>query len=173
MSDGLSRAYDFLTRADMAGERTEPTRFGTAVYDDRVPKRYDSNYLLVETVPPGTTALRLADVDDTGYARFLTDGIVRGRYRESTAAPALLEPGKAYKYAMDLWATGNLFKAGHRIRLYVSSSSFPRFDRNRNTGEPIATATRSVRARQTIYMDKDRPSALLLPVVPGRGAGGR
>jgi len=60
MSDGLSRAYDFLTRADMAGERTEPTRFGTAVYDDRVPKRYDSNYLLVETVPAGTTAEELA-----------------------------------------------------------------------------------------------------------------
>jgi len=110
----------------------------------------------------------LADVDDTGYARFLTDGIVRGRYRESTAVPALLEPGKVYRYAIDLWATSNLFKAGHRIRLYVSSSNYPRFDRNRNTGEPIATATRSVKARQTIYMDKDRPSALVLPVVPGR-----
>jgi uncharacterized protein len=108
----------------------------------------------------------LADVDETGYARFLTDGVVRGRYRESTAAPALLDPGKAYKYAIDLWATSNLFKAGHRIRLYVSSSNFPRFDRNRNTGEPIATATRSVKARQTIYVDKDRPSALVLPVVP-------
>jgi len=107
----------------------------------------------------------LADVDETGYARFLTDGIVRGRYRESTAAAARLEPGRVYKYAVDLWATSNLFKAGHRIRLYVSSSNFPRFDRNRNTGEPIATATRSVKARQTIYVDKDRPSALVLPVI--------
>ena len=60
MSDDLARAYEFLARADMAGERTEPTRFGTAVYDDRVPKRYDSNYLLVEAVPPGTTAEELA-----------------------------------------------------------------------------------------------------------------
>ena len=60
MSDDLQRAYEFLARADMAGERTEPTRFGIAVYDDRVPKRYDSNYLLVETVPPGTTAEELA-----------------------------------------------------------------------------------------------------------------
>jgi hypothetical protein len=115
----------------------------------------------------------LADVDDTGYARFLTDGIVRGRYRESTAAPALLEPGRAYRFPIDLWATSNLFKAGHRIRLYVSSSSYPRFDRNRNTGEPIAMATRLVKARQTIYMDKDRPSALVLPVVPVHPAGGR
>jgi len=56
----LRRAYEFLARADMAGERTEPTRFGVAVYDDRIPKRYDSNYLLVETVPPGTAAEELA-----------------------------------------------------------------------------------------------------------------
>jgi len=108
----------------------------------------------------------LADVDDTGYARFLTDGVVRGRYRDSTAAATLLEPGKVYRLPIDLWATSNLFKTGHRIRVYVSSSNFPRFDRNRNTGEPIATATRSVKAHQTIYADKDRPSALVLPVVP-------
>ena len=60
MSDDLRRAYQFLTRADMAGERTEPTRFGTAVFDDRVPKRYDSNYLLVDALPAGTTAEELA-----------------------------------------------------------------------------------------------------------------
>jgi uncharacterized protein len=108
----------------------------------------------------------LADVDETGYARFLTDGVVRGRYRESTAAPVPMEPGKVYNLAMDLWATSNLFKAGHRIRLYVSSSNFPRFDRNRNTGEPIATATRSMKAHQTIYADKEHPSALVLPVIP-------
>lgn len=107
----------------------------------------------------------LADVDETGYARFLTDGVVRGRYRESTASAALLEPGKVYKLPIDLWATSNLFKAGHRIRVYVSSSNFPRFDRNRNTGEPIAGATRSVKAHQTIYADKDHPSVLVLPVV--------
>jgi ribosomal protein S18 acetylase RimI-like enzyme len=60
MGDDLARAYEFLTRADMAGERMEPTRFGTAVFDDRVPKRYDSNYLLVETIPAGTSAEELA-----------------------------------------------------------------------------------------------------------------
>jgi putative CocE/NonD family hydrolase len=108
----------------------------------------------------------LADVDDTGYARFLTDGVVRGRYRESTATATPMEPGKVYKLPIDMWATSNLFKAGHRIRVYVSSSNFPRFDRNRNTGEPIAGASRSLVAHQTIYADKDRPSALVLPVVP-------
>ena len=108
----------------------------------------------------------LADVDDTGYARFLTDGVVRGRYRESTATATPMVPGKVYKLPIDLWATSNLFKAGHRVRVYVSSSNFPRFDRNRNTGEPIASASRSVTAHQTIYADKDHPSALVLPVVP-------
>jgi hypothetical protein len=108
----------------------------------------------------------LVDLDETGYARFLTDGIVRGRYRDSTSAPRLLEPGKIYKYAIDLWATSNTFKAGHRIRLYVSSSNFPRFDRNRNTGEPILGGSRIVKAHQTVYHDKDHPSALVLPVVP-------
>ena len=105
-------------------------------------------------------------MDEAGYARFLTDGVVRGRYRDSTAAASLLQPGRVYKYAIDLWATSNLFKAGHRIRLYVSSSNFPRFDRNRNTGEPILGAARWMTAHQTVYHDRDHPSALVLPVVP-------
>ena len=108
----------------------------------------------------------LADVEPSGYARYLTDGIVRARYRNSTRAPEPLVPGQVYKYAIDLWATSNLFRAGHRIRLYVSSSNFPRFDRNRNTGEPILGATRSIKARQTVYLDRDHPSALVLPIIP-------
>jgi putative CocE/NonD family hydrolase len=111
------------------------------------------------------TAL-LADVDPSGYARFLTDGIVRARYRNSTERPEPIEPDKIYEYAIDLWATSNLFKAGHRIRLYVSSSNFPRFNRNLNTGEAIAGSTRYVKAQQRIYHDAQHPSALVLPVIP-------
>ncbi len=111
------------------------------------------------------TAL-LADVDPSGYARFLTDGIVRARYRNSTQQAEPIEPGKVYEYTIDLWATGNLFKAGHRIRLYISSSNFPRFDRNLNTGEAIQGATRMVKAQQRIYHDAQHPSALVLPVIP-------
>ena len=112
------------------------------------------------------TAL-LVDVGPDGYARFLTDGIVRARYRKSTAGPPMpLTPGQVEKYTIDLWATSNVFKAGHRMRLYVSSSNFPRFDPNRNTGEPIADATGGVKARQTIFHDAARPSALVVPVVP-------
>jgi hypothetical protein len=122
-------------------------------------------YASTSAVDTDFTAL-LADVDPTGYARFLTDGIVRGRYRESTERASLLNPGQVYKLDLDLWATSNLFKAGHRIRLYVSSSNFPRFARNLNTGESTFGSTRLVKARQTIYHDGERPSALVLPVIP-------
>ncbi len=118
------------------------------------------------------TAL-LADVDPSGYARFLTDGIVRGRYRNATARAELMEPGRVYPLTIDLWATSNLFKAGHRIRLYVSSSNFPRFNRNLNTGEPNLGGTRSVKARQVVFHDAERPSALVLPIVPAGGAAPR
>jgi putative CocE/NonD family hydrolase len=122
-------------------------------------------YAASSAVDTDFTAL-LADVDPSGYARFLTDGIVRARYRHSREKAELLEPGKAEAYTIDLWATCNVFKAGHRVRLYVSSSNFPRFDRTPNTGEPLATATRMVPAEQTVFHDAARPSALVLPVVP-------
>ncbi len=111
------------------------------------------------------TAL-LADVEPSGYARFLTDGIVRARYRNSTDVAKPITPGETYTYRIDLWATSNLFKKGHQIRLYVSSSNFPRFNRNLNTGLPIAGSSGWVTARQTVFHDSDRPSALLLPVIP-------
>ena len=111
------------------------------------------------------TAL-LADVEPSGYARFLTDGITRARYRNSAHTAEPIEPGKIYQYSIDLWATSNVFLAGHRIRLYVSSSNFPRFDRNLNTGEAILGGTRMVKAEQRIYHDTQHPSALVLPVIP-------
>ena len=137
-------------------EDTEVTGFVTAEL-----------YASTSAVDTDFTAL-LVDVDPSGYARFLTDGIVRARYRESTKQASLVTPNKVYKYTIDLWATGNVFKTGHRIRLYISSSNFPRFNRNLNTGEDIIGASRSVRAHQTIYYDRDHPSALILPVIPRR-----
>ena len=109
---------------------------------------------------------QLADVDPSGYARLLTDGIIRGRYRNSTDKAEELRPGTVYEFDIDLWATSNLFRAGHQIRLYVSSSNFPRFDRNLNTGDAIASGRRMVRAHQTIYHDAEHPSRLVLPVIP-------
>jgi hypothetical protein len=109
--------------------------------------------------------LLLADVDPEGYARFLTDGIVRARFRHSTQRPELLEPGAVERYEIDLWATSNVFLPGHRMRLYVSSSNFPRFDRNPNTGEPGTGSSPFAVAEQTLHHDPLRPSALVLPVV--------
>ena len=122
-------------------------------------------YAATTAVDTDFTAL-LVDVDAAGYARFLTDGIVRAKYRESSTKVSEVVPGRVYKYTIDLWATGNVFQKGHAIRLYVSSSNFPRFNRNLNTGEPIAGATRSVTADQTIYHDRQHESALILPVIP-------
>jgi len=108
----------------------------------------------------------LVDVEPSGYARYLADGIVRARHRLSRERTDPLAPGRIETYAIDLWATSNVFKAGHRLRLYVSSSNFPRFDRNLNTGETGPGATRMVKAQQTVYHDAGHPSALILPVVP-------
>jgi putative CocE/NonD family hydrolase len=124
-------------------------------------------YAATSVVDTDFTAL-LADVDVNGYARFLTDGIVRARHRDPTTEADELVSGKIYKYTIDLWATGNVFKAGHRVRLYISSSNFPRFNRNPNTGEQLVGSTRFLTAHQTIYHDGKSSSALILPVVPGK-----
>jgi uncharacterized protein len=114
----------------------------------------------------------IVDVDPSGYARYLGDGIIRARYRNSTAKAEPIEAGKIYKYTIDLWATSNVFKAGHRIRVYISSSNFPRFNRNLNTGEKTFGGTRMEKARQTIYHDAEHASAIVLPIIPRPKGGG-
>jgi putative CocE/NonD family hydrolase len=109
---------------------------------------------------------KLVDVWPNGFAQNLTEGILRLRYRDSQEKPDLAKPGNVYRVTLDLWATSNVFLAGHRVRLEVSSSNFPRFDRNLNTGEEQARATRMDKARNSVLHDKKHPSALLLPVVP-------
>jgi len=110
---------------------------------------------------------KLVDVSPTGYARNLCDGILRARYRESMSEPTLVEPGKVYEYKIDVGVTGNTFLKGHRIRVEISSSNFPRFDRNPNTGHPFGIDAELRQARQTIYHNKEYPSHILLPVIPG------
>ena len=109
---------------------------------------------------------KLVDVCEHGCARNLTDGIIRARYRDSASDPSLVEPGRAYCYTIDLWATSNVFKEGHRIRVEVSSSNFPRFDRNTNTGNLIAEDADFKPALQTILHDAQHPSHITLPIVP-------
>jgi len=110
---------------------------------------------------------RLVDVYPDGRAHNLTDGIIRARYR-SGFSESLLESGRPYQFSIDLWATSNVFKAGHSIRLQVTSSNFPRWDRNPNTGHPFGVdGPADLRvAEQTILHDREHPSHVLLPVVP-------
>ena len=109
---------------------------------------------------------KLMDVCEKGCARNLTDGIIRARYRESSSTPRLISPGDVYSYTIDLGATSNVFKRGHRIRLEVSSSNFPRFDRNTNTGKVISTDGEPKPALQTILHNATHPSRVTLPIVP-------
>jgi hypothetical protein len=110
---------------------------------------------------------KLVDVYPDGFAQNIQDGIIRARYRNGKNAPAsLLDPNRVYEYDIDLWATSNTFLPGHRIRVEVSSSNFPRFDRNLNTGEDPMTGTKIEKAQQTVHHSKRYPSYILLPVIP-------
>jgi uncharacterized protein len=119
------------------------------------------------TVDTDFTA-KLVDVTPDGFAQNLTEGIIRARYRDSQEKPGLMNPGQVYKFTIDLWSTSNVFLKGHVLRLEVSSSNFPRFDRNLNTGESAATAPNYVSATNTIYHDAEHPSVLILPIVESR-----
>ena len=111
---------------------------------------------------------KLVDVLPNGYARNLTDGILRLRYRNSIEKPEPASPGEIYRIAIDAGVTSNVFLKGHRIRVEISSGNFPRFDRNPNTGGRIADETRFVKATQTVYHDRAHPSQLALMVMPSR-----
>jgi putative CocE/NonD family hydrolase len=96
----------------------------------------------------------------------LTDGILRARYRRGKTASTLLVPGQPEEMTVDVGATSNVFGAGHRIRLEISSSNFPRFDRNPNTGAAFGESAELRTAEQTIFHDAARPTRIVLPIVP-------
>lgn len=122
----------------------------------------------VSSAPDTDFVARLVDVHPDGYAQNLADGIIRARYRnfERGEPPSLIEPGKAYEYEIDLWSTSNVFKVGHRIRLDITSSNFPRWDRNPNTGHDFGADSEMVVAHQAILHDREHPSYVVLPIVP-------
>lgn len=109
---------------------------------------------------------KLVDVHPDGKAYNICDGVIRARYRNSMMDLELIEPGKIYEYEIDLWVTSNEFKQGHRVRVEVSSSNFPRFDRNPNTGHEFGADAELMKATQTIYHDAEHPSHIVLPVIP-------
>jgi hypothetical protein len=110
--------------------------------------------------------VKLLDVWPNGFAQRLTDGMVRARFREGMDRPSLIEKQKIYSYDIDLWNTCQAFKKGHQIRIEITSSAFPKYDRNPNTGEELGKTTRMQIAKQTIYHDREHPSHVVLPIVP-------
>jgi putative CocE/NonD family hydrolase len=108
---------------------------------------------------------KLVDVHPDGRATYLTDGILRTWYRNSLATPEMLEPGKVHKLRVDISITLNVFLLGHRIRLKVSSSNYPRYDRNSNTGGDIMNKTQFAVVENTVLHGPEYPSKLVLPVI--------
>jgi putative CocE/NonD family hydrolase len=108
---------------------------------------------------------KLVDVWPDGKAYNLVDSVMRARYRDSDYKAEPIRPGKIYLYSFSLGATANVFKSGHRIRIQISSSNFPKWDRNLNTGHHIGQDAVLKAAVQTIYHDKKHPSSIVLPVI--------
>lgn len=120
------------------------------------------------SAPDTDFTAKLVDVAPCGYARNLTDGIIRARYRTSMSEPSLLTPDEVTAYEIDLVATSNVFLKGHRLRVEIASSNFPRFDRNPNTGELPGRSTEMVSAFQQVFHTAEYPSRIVLPVIPER-----
>jgi hypothetical protein len=108
---------------------------------------------------------KLIDVHPDGRSIGMAEGAVRARYRDDLSKPRLLEPGKVYAFTIDLVGTSHVFLPGHRIRVDLTSSHFPQFDRNPNTGEPFGQSPAIRVARQTVYHSASQPSHVVLPIV--------
>lgn len=156
-------------RADVLVFQTEPLAQDLEVTGDVVVELWissdcpdtDFTAKLIDHYPPSGDYPK-------GYALNLTDGILRARYRNSWERPEMIGAGQVYKIRIQLLPTSNLFRRGHRIRLDISSSNFPKFDLNPNTGEDEAKSTCSRVATNTIHFDTGHPSSVSLPVVPAQ-----
>lgn len=133
-----------------------------------------ANLWIASDCPDTDFTIKLVDVYPSngdyrdGFAMNVADGILRVRYRDSWERPSMMTPGTVYAIRVTAFPTSNLFARGHRIRLDISSSNFPHFDVNPNTGEPEAKATGSRVATNRVYMDATRPSHVVLPLIPAR-----
>jgi hypothetical protein len=148
-------------RDDVLVYTTEPLEHDTEVTG---PVRVD---LYASSSAPDTDFMAmLIDIWPNGFRQRLCDGMVRARFRDGMEHPTPIEPGKVYQYSIDCWNTCQVFKAGHRICVQISSSAFPKFDRNLNTGAPLGLTSDFASAEQRIYHDAEHPSAVVLPVIP-------
>lgn len=126
----------------------------------------DVRLYAASSTPDTDFTAKLVDVEPDGYCANIAEGIIRGRYRDDMAEPSVMEPAEVYEFAIDLWSVAHTFEPGHRIRVEISSSNFPRYDRNLNIDSPHAEATeRDMQvAMQRVFHDADRPSHISLPI---------
>ena len=127
--------------------------------------RVFSDLWISSSAPDTDFVVRLIDVHPDGYMQNLCDGILRARYRHSLKEAAWLQPGEVYELKVDLWSAAHVFKPGHCLAVQVTSSSFPRWDRNWNTKEDLGAATGGRSAYQTVWHNTEHPSCMLLPVM--------
>jgi len=165
---GCTDRQPFMSRSDVLTFHTPPLESETEItgpievhlWASASAVDTDFTAKLLDVYPPSE------DYPD-GLSINLTDSIIRARYRNGFEKPELMSPGKPYEFVFPLYPTSNVFKKGHQIRLDVSSSNWPRFDLNPNTGGPLGREQRSEVAHQAVYHDSDRPSHIVLPVQKG------
>ncbi len=124
------------------------------------------NLAAASSAPDTDFTAKLVDVRPDGYAHNIAEGVIRARFRDSATEPAPIVPGQVYEYSIDMWATSHVFKAGHRLRIEVSSSNFPRYDRNANTGADPFSDRVLKPARQSVFHNGRYQSRVILPVIP-------
>lgn len=168
--DGVVGCFDTLplsTRNDIAVFQTPPLAEDLEVTGPVSVKLWisssavdtDFTAKLIDVYPPN------ADYP-AGFEMNIGDSIIRARYRDSLEKATLMKPGQIYEVTINLYPTANLFKRGHSLRVDISSSNFPRFDVNPNTGEPLQQHRRMIPADNTVYHSARYPSHILLPVIP-------
>jgi hypothetical protein len=161
---GHDEAHDLRVldhRHDVLVYQTEPLETPVEVTGVPVLTLYAAS-----SAPDTDFIVKLIDVHPDGFARNLCYGVVRTRFRDGFDRPTLMNPGEVYKFTIELLPTSNLFKAGHRVRVDLSSSDFPNFDRNHNTGKEDWADPELATAQQMVFHDAGRPSCIILPVVP-------
>jgi predicted acyl esterase len=165
---GAREPYPLLKdRPDVLAFETDPLEDDMEVTGEVMVKLWvsstaidtDFTVKLIDVYPPN-------DDYPEGYELNLTDTILRARYRNSWTEPEMMTPGEPCELTITMWPISNVFKKGHRIRLDVSSSNFPRFDVNPNTGEPVGRHTHMVEADNTVHIGADNPSRIILPIIP-------
>lgn len=161
-SDCVQNQATLEMRADVLTFTTAPLKASISITGD-----IEVQFWISSTAPDTDFVAKLSDIYPDGYSMILAEGQTRCSYRNGLDRLKLMTPRTLYKLAIDLGPTSNSFTAGHRIRLDISSTDFPRLQPNSNTGAPSGKWVTLVKARNTVYYGKQHPSCLLLPTETG------